>query len=248
MLNSSLIKNYIDTFYGYGKWSSCTWFIGIEEGGGRNIADIERRLYSWDSFEEKDLIDNQIHHIKIGLECFFVKGTLQSTWRKLILTKLSLENKPTSKSDIINMQKNDWGHYNSENLLIELFPLSSPNNSEWCYSKWTDLDVLKSRESYYGYITQNRIKYIKDKIDEFKPQLIFFYGKKMQNSWDEIIGTNELKEIFVQNSKIRFININNICYIQSPHPASKYSNTFWMELGIKIRELMAYPTAGSVDI
>jgi hypothetical protein len=109
------------------------------------------------------------------------------------------------------------------------------------------LDVLKSRESYYDYITPIRIKYIKDKIDEFHPQIILFYGKKMQRFWDEIIGTNELEEILVQQSIIRFINIKNVFYVQSPHPASIYLNSFWIELGIKMRELMNNPATSSID-
>jgi len=236
-LNPDLIKSYMHSFYGYGNWKSNFWFVGIEEGGGGEIGNVTRRLDSWNQYKV-DLLDNQIHHSNIKLDCFFVKGQLQNTWRKLILTKLSFENKATDRECIRDVQKNDWGHLNSKNLLIELFPLPSPNNTKWFYDKWTGLDVLRYRESYYDYITEERVNYIKNKISEYHPSVILFYGKKMGDNWDKIIGTKASEEILVGKSKIKFIRINNTCYFQSPHPASVYSNKFWIELGVKVRELL----------
>ncbi len=225
------------SFYGYGNWKSNFWFVGIEEGGGGDIDNVRRRLDSWNR-HKVDLLDNQEHHSYIRLDCFFVKGQLQNTWRKLILTKLSFENKAIDIECVRYVQQKDWGHLNSTNLLIELFPLPSPNNTCWCYKEWTGLDILESRESYYNYITAERINYIKNKISDYQPSVIIFYGKKMEDNWNKIIGTNASEEILVRKSKIKFIKINNTYYFQSPHPASVYSNKFWIELGVKVRELL----------
>ena len=44
MLNPSILNNYLESFFGYGRWSAPVWFIGIEEAGGKAKLEIEQRL------------------------------------------------------------------------------------------------------------------------------------------------------------------------------------------------------------
>ena len=34
MLTQTVLGNYMESFFGYGRWSASIWFIGIEEAGG----------------------------------------------------------------------------------------------------------------------------------------------------------------------------------------------------------------------
>ena len=44
MLNDKTLESYIHNFYGYGNPRAPYWFIGMEEGGGEDIQNIERRV------------------------------------------------------------------------------------------------------------------------------------------------------------------------------------------------------------
>lgn len=60
--NDALLEKYINTFYGYGNPAGNYWFVGMEEGGGSDFGDIERRLDSWRTRGEKQFEDLAAYH------------------------------------------------------------------------------------------------------------------------------------------------------------------------------------------
>ncbi len=44
-----LLNAYMTGFYGYGSPSAPFWFIGIEEGGGASLHEVERQIRCWDT-------------------------------------------------------------------------------------------------------------------------------------------------------------------------------------------------------
>jgi hypothetical protein len=44
MLNQTVLKDFMKSFFGYGRWSAPIWLIGIEEAGGKTEREIEKRL------------------------------------------------------------------------------------------------------------------------------------------------------------------------------------------------------------
>ena len=47
MLDASLLSDYCERFFGFGRWNAPVWLIGIEEAGGHDEAEIKLRLDTW---------------------------------------------------------------------------------------------------------------------------------------------------------------------------------------------------------
>lgn len=248
-LPSELLLEYINTFYGYGNWQdSQFWFIGIEEGGGNEYENVQKRLESWAELGKSDLIDCIGHHKNMGSITLENQSKLHSrTWTRLILTKLGFEAKGTSKDDILNIQLNEWGQLVSDNLLIELFPLPSPGVNDWNYPSWVNLDsdlsFLSSRTLYKQTVVNQRIQNIKSKIELYKPKVVLFYGKSMKEYWDIIIDAESLesKEI-LDRYPISYIRKNGTNFIQCAQPTYIRAYAFWIELGKQIKLLLQEDT------
>jgi len=241
-LPTKLLQQYIDTFYGYGSWSTSKfWFIGIEEGGGNEKKDLERRLSSWENLGKSDLIDCKLHHQNTGS---FTKTLLlkmhSRTWTRLILTKLGFQTIPKTHEAMLNIQNNDWGITNSDNLLVELLPLPSPGLKYWNYKDWVDLNsslsFLSDRNAYKLKVIETRVNYIRSKIAEHHPVVVLFYGKMMESHWDSIINSNKELDCFkIGDHSVRYIKIDKTLYVQCPQPTYIMAYAFWTELGHKIK-------------
>ena len=246
MLESSVLEAYISNYYGYGTWQSDIWFVGMEEGGGKSLEEVQRRLESWQR-NPNNLIDNKEHHERIGLSQFFEKGTYQQTWWKLIRFKLSLEGKLIGNQSkdtemIRNIQKNSWGRRNSDNALLDLFPLPSPGEGDWLYGtlKWTDIQYLQSRDSYRETLRGKRTQFIREKIKFHRPKVVVFYSTGYIPYWNEIaecdFNSDEVNT-FVQNKNLmNFLSKDDTCYVQMPQPSAAWANSFWDEAGMVIRK------------
>lgn len=237
------IEDYIHGFYGFGNWDrSKIWYIGIEERGGDTVEDVNNRIKSWMGKKE-DLLDNEKHQRDIGNSHLYTKGTLQSTWRPLIRLRQGYEGKPIDIESIREIQKYNWGHLDSDNLLIELLPLPSPKNDIWKYKNWLKIDYLQSRNRYEKYIAPRRIDYIKSKIDIHKPELVVFYttSKKYAEYWEKLVDGKAITYIidkYKTNYNIQIFNKNSTCFVQVPHPNGVRGipiKEFWKGLGEMIK-------------
>ena len=240
------LKNYINGFYGYGKWESSIWYIGIEEAGGENWKDVKNRINSWESFQS-NLIDNKKHHDKIGYKNLFDgKVNIQKTWAGLIRLRQGYENKPIDAETIRKVQKLEWGQIESDNLLIELFPLPAKKNDEksWIYHE-SKINFLNSRSQYESTIAPSRIEFIKEKIKSFNPKIVILYSSSKLNYWNKIIEDDFKEngfELKISGFYFRIITKNNTCFVQTPHPNGIRGkglkiNEIWESVGKKIKEI-----------
>ncbi len=61
------------------------WFVGMEEGGGRSLDEVARRLAAWDERGRRPLEDLRDYHLAIRITGHFVGAIkLQRTWAMLI--------------------------------------------------------------------------------------------------------------------------------------------------------------------
>lgn len=47
MINPETLVDYMHRFVGFGDPSADIWFIGLEQGGGEDLGELERRLSAW---------------------------------------------------------------------------------------------------------------------------------------------------------------------------------------------------------
>lgn len=200
------LEYYLQNFYGYGQWKSDFYFIGIEEGGGKNLCLVNSKLSSLLAFSEtkSQLLDNFIHQItRVPVNCaegreFFV-SKIQTTWKPFIkmLLILSGTNLAPGINDILHFQINSWGRIQPEfpHAVIELLPLPNPglNDSHWNYNTWSSSFIppfhLINRQHYIKLIIQDRIHHLALQIRLHKPRLVVFYASSQPYSgyWNDIV-------------------------------------------------------------
>lgn len=56
-MDDAVLADYISTFYGYGNYEGRWWLVGMEEGGGSTLQEIQKRLQLWDSRGRRELED-----------------------------------------------------------------------------------------------------------------------------------------------------------------------------------------------
>jgi len=195
MLSDELITKFMNNFLGYGDLESDVWFIGMEEGGGNNIIDIEKRLSAWTKLNEEKTIDLARFHRLIDEGHRFDGDTpkLQQTWAKLIRAQISFEKDPTDSfaietSSVREFQSSRLGRTNSKTCLLELLPLPSPSTNIWHYSSFSQLSLLQSRAEYTEKMVPKRIEMLRNEIRDHSPSHVVFYGTSYAKYWGKIIG------------------------------------------------------------
>lgn len=157
MLDDSLLSAFADGFYGYGNLEADYWFIGMEEGGGDSLADIERRLTAWDRRGRHQLEDLREFHLEIGVTGYFMeRPALQTTWSKMIRIVLSAEGRHPTTDELRVYQRDKLGRHGGSTALVELLPLPSPSTGHWLYSDISRLPPLRSRDAYRALYTERR--------------------------------------------------------------------------------------------
>ncbi|MFL7892770.1 MAG: hypothetical protein AB8I56_11970, partial [Anaerolineales bacterium] len=66
MFNDTLLEDFINRFFGYGNFKGKYWFIGMEEGGGNSLEEINRRLDAWDMRGRREVEDVADYHRAFG--------------------------------------------------------------------------------------------------------------------------------------------------------------------------------------
>lgn len=176
-LNDELLQHFMTTFYGSGNYSGDYWFIGMEEGGGKNLDQVTARLNAWIELGQTELVDIYDFHIKINHPEYFRDPVkLQRTWMQQARIVLSAKGLSSETQSIREYQRDVIGRENSETCLLELLPLPSPNSKVWNYKDWTTLRHLSSREAYSEYCIPWRIEHLRFQINAYKPKVVVFLG------------------------------------------------------------------------
>ena len=249
MLNNVQLLDRLYNFWGLGSFESDYWFVGMEEGGGNSLDEVSKRLQVWTDLGATELVDNYAYHIGIdgyGLERYF-EGNIkqQQTWAKLIRTFLVVKdpNAKYTSDDIKYFQAKKWGRSNSDNCLIEIFPLTSPSAYRWNYDKWSDMAILKDRNSYKTTLRKSRVNSLICKIDFHKPRLVLMYGMSNEylDIWSEVsrIKFGEAtKKMVYKNKFIHCGFYKESLFVITYQPSFAWSNAYWEGVGLIINGLL----------
>ena len=192
-MNDILLEEFIYKLFGYGNLNGPIWFIGMEEGGGNSLTEINNRLAAWDNCGKSEILDLCKFHQMIGINTYFRDPVkLQITWNKIIRIILSIEGKTNIHLDEIKKyQKEKLGRINGDNCLLELMPLPSPNFSAWIYSSISSIPYLSNRQVFFNKVLDFRINRLYALIKEHKPRFVIFYGITYMAYWKRISGIKQ---------------------------------------------------------
>jgi hypothetical protein len=204
--------------YGYGRWEASYWFIGPEQGQGRDENnDLKARCEAWlrlgggelsDCREFCDLIHEKRWHRETP--------KLQKTWKSLMLLLMSFLGKPTDNESLKTYQREQWGRLNGETCVIELSGL--PANS---------FDVPRER----GLFRQKRISVMCEKMRRHKPVLVVIYGVGTKRHWESGGGYSRDNLQRLQSTILEF----------TPHPSRpSRKDAYWVEQGERLRQTVLH--------
>ena len=232
-MHDNLLVQYMLRFAGYGNLDGDYWMIGLEEGGGNTVEEIERRLAIWEESGQNQLEDLKHYHDKIGVKRWFgSRAKLQPTWNKLIRIIYGIKDLSPQTDDIREYQRTQLGRFNGETCLTELMPLPSPSSNHWLYADISALPELKSRKSYLHHWAPIRFHMLSKLISKNRPKFVVYYGMGYyQDWWSQLMPANH-KTIHIDGVKAYLGENEGAVFAVSPHPvATGVKNTFFHELG-----------------
>lgn len=229
MLTEILLREFINTFVGYGDFVADSWFIGMEEGGGGSLEEVARRLTVWESHGKPVLEDVCSFHEELGMPEFFHEPVkLQRTWAQLCRVFLSSQGLPNDIEAVRQFQKDYLGRVKDSTCLLELLPLPSPGTNLWFYSQWSEIDFLRSREDYKKMMIPLRIKYLRDRITVHKPKHVIFYGLGYSDYWKAISGVSFRKD----SAGFSWADNGETLFISMKHPVAQgVTNQYFCDVG-----------------
>ena len=215
-----LLDDYCNEFFGYGNLNSNFWFIGIEEGGGNNFAQVQRRLSIWDSRGHPTTMCAATFHKELELtKDYFNEGSpLQFTWNKLIhlYMKANGERAEPDRERRRKFQIKELGRLKANHCLLELLPLPAPSSSKWPYDEWFPrISWLANRNRYRQRYLLRREEAIQCLIRIHRPKVVVMYGLGNTESWERI-SRSSLG--CADDRKIREGRHHGVTYISIPHP------------------------------
>jgi hypothetical protein len=218
MLDGQLLRDFMAGFYGYGHVGATYWLIGLEEGGGASIDEIQHRLETWNALGRPELADLQQFHSKAGFTRWFgIRPPLQATWKQLIRTVLAADGQPADIESIRNYQRDLLGRRAGRTALIELMPLPSASTSSWLYAE-AGLDVIRDRERYSAAVLEERIAAIRRLIGSHQPQVVIFYGVNRRQVWTSIAGGAFVAS---DDEDFWFHSTQSTLFLMTRHPAAR---------------------------
>ncbi|WP_427161592.1 hypothetical protein ACQFX9_08560 [Aliinostoc sp. HNIBRCY26] len=231
--DDQLLEKRIETFYGYGNYQGKYWFIGMEEAGG-DFKDVNHRINIWVNRGKKEIDDVAEYHIDMGWPEGFQKGApIQPTWKGLIRTVLSAEgNENITRENIREYQISQLGRENKATCLLELFPLPSPSLYHWIYGQYSHIAYLKDRRTYEEYYLDMRINHIANRIREYQPQGVVFYGKLYEYSWRKITQQITNVEFTSTPEGFSLCRDSQTVFVIAKHPvAFGVTNEYFSQIG-----------------
>ena len=236
MLNQDTLDTFMNTFMGYGDFNADTWFIGMEEGGGNSLEDVQTRIGTWSGRGGRILEDCAEYHHAIGAGHLFTPPVraAQRTWDWLIRAQLLSEGKAHDITASKVMQGERWLRSGSKTCGIELLPLPSPKTSVWHYNQFSNDPILNNRASYKSAMLPTRITAIKNAIDEHKPRNVVFYLKQYRAHWQQIAGKD-----FVEVDGLHITQSGGTSFICTAHPTAQIKGVgkkiaYWKNIGMRL--------------
>lgn len=189
-LDDRLVDAYSERFFGFGTYSGKTWLVGMEEGGGGDHGAVARRLAAWDARGRQELDDVSAFCAAAELGNYFTPaGPLIRTWGGVLRVLLHAQGRPATTDAVKAYQRAELGRTDGNDCVLELMPLPSPGLGDWHYREWSSLAHLQNRMLYMEHVAPTRARHLQDRIAEYQPRLVVFYGTSYRDRWEQIAGT-----------------------------------------------------------
>jgi hypothetical protein len=214
VLDTKRLKAFMHRFYGYGSWSAPLWFVGMEEGGGNSLQEVERRLTAWSGGDLEDL--REFHRRTGFIRHHEGQVALQSTWAKLIRIALCADDRPADTEAVRQFQQNELGRAGGATTLLELFPLPSPSTRHWTYGD-CGIPEIATRDAYRNTLEEPRTTAIRARIDEHAPKAVVFYGMGYRPYWERIA---EITIAPVEGERFSSAGRGSTLLLLAPHPVA----------------------------
>lgn len=239
-LNTELLKQFMEGFYGYGNPEAAFWFIGKEEHSDGTPKDIQKRIQQWHNRGKHPFEDLRDYHHNIGkFKHFGENAPLQATWKQLIRIYLTATGQEAGLRKILDYQKDCLGDPNGNICLSELLPLPNPLAGKWSYSGITDLDYLQKRSTYKKECARWRAEQIARMIQRsHRPKVVVFYStKEYYQGWWEVISGVGFKRL--GREEIYVAHKPQTLFVITKHPVQPgVSNEYFENVGRFIQSEM----------
>lgn len=220
-------------FAGYGDLHAPLWFIGMEEGGGRDVSELERRIDAWGARGRRTLEDLAKFHGAVGQSKYFAPPyPLQPTWGPLCRTLQAWRGAPLDIASIKNVQATVLGAEDGAASLLELLPLPAANTRAWPYASLGEHHPsLVDRARYAAAYTAPRIQMLRTLLDQGAPRAVVFYGLRHISSWTAIAAST-LHATTIAGRQCFIGSSRRTNFLAAPHPAARgLTSKFWEDVG-----------------
>lgn len=196
-IDDALLQRYMETFVGFGSYEADFWFVGMEQGGGRDLEEMQRRLVAWKRQECEEVVDFSKYHDDIDESRWMgANARIQPTLGKMIRIALAARGQAVTPAAVREYQTKRFARTGGETLIAELFPLPSRSIGHWIYSELQSLPHLKTRESYRMALRDRRMSLLRERIDRYRPHAVILFGWSYCDEWRSLLRTDmaELNE------------------------------------------------------
>jgi hypothetical protein len=184
------LLEYMERFIGFGEPTARVWFIGLEQGGGEDLAELERRLDAWRQSGGGPFADLREYCERLGERRWHGPSPrIQPTLGKLVRLMLALEGVTADTENVRSYQAEKFGRVGGGSVIAELMPLPSRNVSQWIYGSLCDVPSLETRDSYVQRYRPVRVALIRDALRAANPRAVVFLGTSEKHTWAEIAGS-----------------------------------------------------------
>lgn len=230
---------FIADFAGYGNPSAAIWFVGMEEGSGKGVPELARRVDAWSIRGRRPLEDLAAYHraIDLGQQHFNKPVALQRTWGPLLRALLAWRGTEITLDEMRATQADDLGSERGDSSLIELLPLPSPGTKVWPYESLApQIAALQNRATYAAAFTSPRIEMLRGLIRKAEPRAVVLYGLRYMNEWTAIVGS-ALERGEMEGRPWFSTRVGGTSYAAVPHPvAHGTTSRYWEMVGRRLRE------------
>lgn len=189
MVDPQVLTDYMSRFVGFGDPSAPLWFIGLEQGGGESIGELERRVEAWRELGAASFANLRDYCERIGERRWHGRSArIQPTLGKLVRVVLASQGQVADRASVRRHQAETFGCTPGGSVIAELMPLPSRTISEWIYSSLESVPGLESREAYLRRYRPLRLALLQQIIRDAAPKAVVFIGTSEWDTWSEVAG------------------------------------------------------------
>jgi hypothetical protein len=236
--NDTLLRAFIERFFGYGAWTAPVWFVGMEEGGGGTTEEVERRIEAWSDRGRNELEDLVAYHQAIGVTRHITdRPALQASWAKMARVLLASRGEVVTTDAVRAYQRDQLGRWGGASCITELLPLPSPGVNDWLYANNSAIPYLATRLQYRRELVAPRTAALQRRIDEHQPIAVVCLGRTYDPYWAELAGAplTETADGYATVTR------NGVTLVAARHPVARgVTNDYFDSIGRAIARLTVW--------